>query len=97
MLLQAKTALEKALELGDETAKKQMPWVEEMLKFEEYAVKALEKKAYREAMSYLRKLLESCVESVRHTCLYMEAMARNDPNDMTDCVSFSSKVQNKFV
>jgi len=51
----------------------------------------------REAISYLKKLIEACVESVKHTCLYLEALVLTDPNDMTDCISYSTKVQQKFI
>jgi tetratricopeptide (TPR) repeat protein len=97
MLEKAKNALNMATALGDETAQKQIPWIDEMIKYEDFAVKALEKKAYREAFSYLRKLMDSCVDSVKHTCLYLEALVSNDPNDMTDPISFSTKIQTKFI
>lgn len=37
MLAKAKQALQDAVELGDETAQKQVPWVDQMLSAEEYA------------------------------------------------------------
>ena len=97
MLDKAKTALDMAIELGDETAKNQMPRIEDLLKSESYAVKALEKKEYREAISYLKRLMDACVDSVKHTCLYLEALVASNPNDMTDCIQFTTKVQNKFI
>lgn len=70
--------------LGDETAKKQIPWTMEMLKYDEYATKAMANKGYREAMSYLKKLMDACPNSVRHVTMLLEAMVADSPKDLTD-------------
>jgi len=57
----------------------------------------LAKKELQEAKFYLKKLLESCVDSVKHTCLFLECLIRDSPNDLTDAVSYSTKVQEKFI
>jgi hypothetical protein len=63
-----------------------------MLKFEDFAKRAFDKREYRESLSYYRRILDSCPESVRHTCCLIECMISSDPFDMTDVVSFTTKV-----
>ena len=82
MLDKAKVALEMAQLLGDESAKTQLPFISELFKMDEYAVKATTNKNFREALSYLRKILESCPNSVRHLCLLLENMVEDSPNDL---------------
>lgn len=60
-------------------------------------MKALERSEFREALSYINRLMDACVDSSRFACLYMEALLRSNPNDMTNCISFSTKVQSKFI
>jgi hypothetical protein len=69
-----------------------MPWIDDLKKCEEFAVKAMDNKGYREAISYLRRLMESCPDSVKHFCFYLEALVSTNPNDMTDPISFATKV-----
>lgn len=97
MLEKAINALEMAESLGDETAKKQLPWARDLLKQDGYAEKAIDNKAYREAMSYLKKLMEACPNSVRHVCMLLNAMVADNPNDLTDPIQYSTKVQNTFI
>ena len=78
--------------LGDDTAAKNKSWTQELIKYEDFASKALLKLELQEAKFYFKKILESCVDSVKHTCLYLEALIRDSPNDLTDAVSYSTKV-----
>jgi hypothetical protein len=64
----------------------------ELIKYEDFANKALLKLELHEAKFYFKKILESCVDSVKHTCLLLETLIRESPNDLTDAVSFSTKV-----
>ena len=68
-----------------------------MLKYEDFAEKAFERKEYREASFYFKRLTESCVDSVKHVARYMETLVADKPNDMTDAISFSTSVQSKFI
>lgn len=77
--------------------KKQLPWARDLLKQDGYAEKAIDNKAYREAMSYLKKLMEACPNSVRHVCMLLNAMVADNPNDLTDPIQYSTKVQNTFI
>ena len=63
-----------------------------MLKCEEYAIKAMKSEGYREAISYLNRLMEACPNSVRHVSMLLESMIGRNPNDMTECVQYSTKV-----
>lgn len=96
-LAKASESLQKAIALGDETGKKQEPWIAEMIKQESFAEKAFERREFREALFYFKKLTENCTESVKHTARYIETMVSDKPNDMTDPISYSTKVQNKFI
>ena len=78
--------------LGDETAVKNKNWTLELMKYEDFANKALQKSELHEAKFYFRKILDSCVDSVKHTCLLLETLTRESPNDLTDAVSYSTKV-----
>jgi tetratricopeptide (TPR) repeat protein len=68
-----------------------------MIKYEDFAEKAFAKKEYRESMFYYKKISESCPDSVKHACLYLESLIALNPFDMTDCVSYTTRVQNKFI
>lgn len=41
--------------------------------------------------------MDGCVNSVKHHCMYLEALISTTPNDMTDAISFSTKIQNQFI
>ncbi len=86
------SALQTAEKLGDETAAKNKMWTLELIKYEDFAGKALQKLELNEAKFYFKKILESCVDSVKHTCLLLETLIRESPNDLTDAVSYSTKV-----
>lgn len=97
LLQKANETLKLAIELGDATAQKELSFIAELLKQEDFAEKALMKKEYRESIFYFKRITESCPDSVKHTCLYLESLIASNPFDMTDCVSYTTKVQNKFI
>ncbi len=41
--------------------------------------------------------MEAATESVTHTCRLLEVLVRESPNDMTDPVAYTTKVQNQFI
>jgi tetratricopeptide (TPR) repeat protein len=88
----ADEALKKATELGDETAAKNKQWVSEYIKYEDFANKALAQSNFQEAKFYFKRILESATDSVKHTCLLLETLVSENPNDMTDSVSYTTKV-----
>lgn len=83
--------------MGDKTTAKNKIWTLELIKYEDFASKALLKLELHEAKFYFKKILDNCVDSVKHTCLYLESLIRDSPNDLTDAVSYSTKVQEKFI
>lgn len=54
-------------------------------------------KKWSEAKYLLRTILAKALDSVTHTCLLIELMIRESPNDLTDPISFSTKVQQQFI
>ena len=66
--------------------------LEELLKYEKFAVGALERKEYREASFYSTKLMEHCPDSVQHLCIKLESDVSGNPNDMTIPIKFTTQV-----
>lgn len=95
--LKASSALDAAISLGDETAAKNKNWLGEHIKYEEFSMKAIAKRDWHEARFYLKRILESATDSCKHTCLLLEVFVTESPNDMTDSVSYTTKVQNQFI
>jgi len=92
LLQKANETLKLAIELGDGTAQKEVAFVAELLKQEDFAEKAFDKKEYRESNFYFKRITESCPNSVKHTCCYIESLIASNPFDMTDCVSYTTKI-----
>ena len=88
----ASEAIELAVSLGDTTIAANRQWIAEYLKFDDFANKAIAKKQWHEARFYLKKIIESAQDSVIHTCKLLEVFVCESPNDMTDSVSYTTKV-----
>jgi tetratricopeptide (TPR) repeat protein len=86
-----------AVKLGDSTAAAKVPFFEELLKYESYAMKAMEKKEWREAIYYLGKILEFATDSMKHIALKIECMICESPHDMTNAIRFTTAIQEQFI
>lgn len=84
--------MKEAIRLGDENSRKNCVEIGELLRYEENAQKAMAAKKWSEAKYLLRTILAKALDSVTHTCLLIELMIRESPNDLTDPISFSTKV-----
>lgn len=93
----AEKALHSAVKLGDESARANFVTVAEFLRYEEYALKAFNEKKWSEAKYLYKNILAKSTDSVKHTCLLLETMVRESPNDFTDTISFTTKIQNNFI
>ena len=89
----AETALNEAIRLGDESSRTNLVQIGELLSYEQNARKAVADKKWSEAKYLYRSILNKASDSCKHTCLLMEAMVLENPRDLTDPISFSTKVQ----
>lgn len=86
-----------AVQFGDPTAAAKIPFYQELIKFETFALNAKEKKEWREAIFYLGKILEFATDSMKHTALKIECMIYETPNDMTNAIRFTTQIQEQFI
>ena len=82
----------KAFRFGEASAKDKVAFVEQLIAFETFAVKALENGEWREAISYTCKIMEHAPDSMKHLALRLEAMINATPDWMTDCITLTTKV-----
>jgi hypothetical protein len=71
--------------------------VKALIQCEGYVTKAMEKKSWQETKSYLRKILEQCPDSIKHTCLMLETLVCANLRDLTEAVQYTTKVQSQFI
>lgn len=89
-LQKAKTAAEKAVELGDAATAPKVPFINELLKYEAFVSSAKGKKEWREAIFYLTKILEYATDSIRHVALKIECMICDTPCEMTTAIRYTT-------
>lgn len=92
-LEKARQAAVKSVELGDASTAPRIPFLEELLKYEGYALKAKEQREWREAIFYYSKILEYATDSIKHTALKIECLISESPTDMTNAIRFTTTLQ----
>lgn len=96
-LQRAKQAAVLAVELGDQATAPKVPFIEELIKYEGFALKAKVKQDWREAIFYLGKILEFATDSIKHVALKIDCMISESPNDMTNSVRYTTQIQEQFI
>ena len=71
--------------------------MDELLKYESYAVKAKEQMEWREAIFYLSKILEYATDSIKHLALKIECLISENPGDMSSAIRFTTSLQEQFI
>ena len=61
-----------------------------MIKYENFATQALQKKEFREASFYATKLMDHCPDSIAHLCIKLESDISRNPNDMTLPIKYTT-------
>lgn len=89
-LYKAKQAAVLAVQLGDSATAPKIPFIDELLKYEGFAMKAKESKEWREAIFYFSKIIEFATDSVKHVALKIECMICETPSDMTNAIRFTT-------
>jgi len=74
-----------------------MAQIGELIRYEINTAKAIEGKKWSEAKYLLRSILNKATDSCKHTCQLLEVMVLDNPSDLTDPISFTTKVQNQFI
>jgi hypothetical protein len=91
-LEKARQAAIKSVELGDAATAPRIPFLEELLKYETYAIKAKEQREWREAIFYCSKILEYATDSIKHLSLKIECLISETPADMTNAIRFTTSL-----
>ena len=69
-----------------------VPFIAELKKYEKFAVNAISKHEYKEAIFYAGRIVEHATDSMRHYAMKIEAQIAASPTDMTDAISFTTKL-----
>ena len=96
-LAKAKQAAVRAVELGDAATAPKIPFIDELLKYENFAKVAAGKKEFREAIFYYGKILEYATDSIRHVAAKIEALICESPGDMTNAIRYTTQIQEQFI
>ena len=96
-LFDAKSSIEKSIELGESTQANNLALVDQLIRYEGFAYAALERKEYRESTFYAGEILKHCTDSMKHYALKIESIISHSPGDMTDAIKYTTQLQERFI
>ena len=96
-LEKAKESVDKALALGEASMQDKVSFIEELMKYEQFAKAAMKRKEYREAVFYATRLTEQCQDSVKHLKMRIKASILHNPNDLSAIIKQTYNMQEQFM